>query len=220
MALRDEKYAQFSSKLVPNLDPQRVIGVRTPALRGLAKELKGTPLAETFLQQLPHHYLEENTLHGFLISETKDYGRLINQLDAFLPHVDNWATCDQMRPKLFAKRQYRHQVEADALRWMHDGHTYTIRFGVEMLMTHFLDEDFNASHLEEVAMVRQEDYYVRMMQAWYMATALAKQWEATLPVLKNQRMEVWVHNKTIQKAIESYRITAEQKELLRTLKRR
>lgn len=215
-AMQDLKYRDFQCKLMPTVDPDTVIGVRTPELRKLAHVFSREPEAADFLQNLPHKYYEENNLHGFLIEGMKDYGQVISALDAFLPYVDNWATCDLMRPKIFRKHlpELREQIK----RWMASDHVYTIRFGIEMLMTFFLDDQFQPEYLDWVADVRSEEYYVNMMIAWYFATALAKQYDAALPYLQEHRLEPWTHNKTIQKAIESYRITDEQKAYLRSLR--
>ena len=215
-ALQDLKYRDFSSKLMPTVDRATVIGVRTPALRKFAKSFGKTPDADEFLHILPHKYYEENNLHGFLIEGMKDYGQVIAALDAFLPYVDNWATCDLMRPKVFQKHlpELREQIKI----WIASDHTYTIRFGIEMLMTFFLDDQFRLEFLDLVAEVRSEEYYVNMMIAWYFATALAKQYNATLPYIQKQCLEPWTHNKAIQKALESYRITDEQKVYLRSMK--
>lgn len=215
-ALKDEKYKDFHKKLIPTVDENTVIGIRTPALRKYAKEVSGTPGAEVFMQTLPHEYYEENNLHGMLIETMKDYDECIAYLDEFLPYVDNWATCDLISPKVFKK--HKDELLVKIKEWMASDRVYTIRFGMEMLMTHFLDEDFKPEYLDMVADVRSEEYYVNMMIAWFFATALAKQYEASLPYIENRRMERWTHNKTIQKAIESYRITDEQKQYLRSLK--
>lgn len=215
-ALKDEKYREFHKKLIPTVDENTVIGIRTPALRKYAKEVSGTPGAEVFMQILPHEYYEENNLHGMLIETMKDYDECIAYLDEFLPYVDNWATCDLISPKVFKK--HKDELLVKIKEWMASDRTYTIRFGMEMLMTHFLDEDFEPEYLGMVADVRSEEYYVNMMIAWFFATALAKQYEASLPYIENHRMDRWTHNKTIQKAIESYRITDEQKQYLRSLK--
>ena len=214
--LQDLSYRDFQCKLMPTVDPDTVIGVRTPELRKLAKSFSKEPEAEAFLRTLPHRYYEENNLHGFLIETMKDYSQVIAALDAFLPYVDNWATCDLMSPKIFKKHlpELREQIQV----WMASSHTYTIRFGIEMLMTFYLDEQFQPEYLDWVADVHSEEYYVNMMIAWYFATALAKQYDAALPYLQEHRLEPWTHNKAIQKAIESYRITDEQKAYLRSLK--
>ena len=214
--LQDLSYRDFQCKLMPTVDPDTVIGFRTPELRKLAKSFSKEPEAEAFLRTLPHRYYEENNLHGFLIETMKDYSQVIAALDAFLPYVDNWATCDLMSPKIFKKHlpELREQIQV----WMASSHTYTIRFGIEMLMTFYLDEQFQPEYLDWVADVHSEEYYVNMMIAWYFATALAKQYDAALPYLQEHRLEPWTHNKAIQKAIESYRITDEQKAYLRSLK--
>lgn len=214
--LQDLKYRAFSSKLMPTVDPETVIGVRTPELRKFAKAFAKMPEAEEFLQILPHKYYEENNLHGFLIENMRDYAQVIAALDVFLPYVDNWATCDLMRPKVFQKHlpELRERIPI----WMASTHTYTIRFGIEMLMTFYLDEQFQPEYLDWVAAVRSEEYYVNMIVAWYFATALAKQYDDALPYIQQQRLEPWTHNRAIQKSIESYRITDEQKAYLRSLK--
>ena len=214
--LQDPKYREFQCKLMPTVDPDTVVGVRTPELRKFARTFgKGAEAAE-FLKILPHKYYEENNLHGFLIEIMKDYEQVIAALDAFLPYVDNWATCDQMSPKIFKKHlpELREQIQV----WMASSHTYTIRFGIKMLMSFYLDEQFQPVYLDWVAGVRSEEYYVNMMIAWYFATALAKQYETTLPYIEQLRLDSWTHNKAIQKAIESYRVTDEQKAYLRSLK--
>lgn len=215
-ALKDEKYREFHKKLIPTVDENTVIGIRTPALRKYAKEVSGTPGAEVFMQTLPHEYYEENNLHGFLIEGMKDYDECIVCLDAFLPYVDNWATCDLISPKVFKK--HKDELLVKIKEWMASDRVYTIRFGMEMLMTHFLDADFKPEYLGMAADVHSEEYYVNMMIAWFFATALAKQYEASLPYIENHCMDRWTHNKTIQKAIESYRITDEQKRYLKSLK--
>ena len=214
-ALADPGYRDFHAKLMPTISKETIIGVRTPALRNYAKHVED---AEIFLSDLPHAYYEENNLHGFLIEREKDFDTCISKIDAFLPYVDNWATCDLMSPKVFRKN--RTELLEHCKRWMAEKETYTIRFGMETLMTHFLDEDFKPEYLDMVASVHSREYYVNMMIAWFFATALAKQYKATLPFLEEQKLEVWTHNKTIQKAIESYRVKEEQKEYLRTLKRK
>ena len=214
---QDLAYQAFQSRLIPTLDPSLVIGVRMPALRKLAKELAGTPLAEGFLQQLPHRYYEENNLHGLLISALPDYGAVAAALEAFLPHVDNWATCDLLSPKAF--RKHPAGLPEQIRRWTADAHAYTVRFGLGMLMSFYLDGEFRPEYLDLAAGVRREEYYVKMMVAWYFATALAKQYDKALPYLADCRLDRWTHNKTIQKAVESYRITPEQKVYLRSLRR-
>lgn len=201
---------------MPTVDPDTVIGVRMPALRKLAKDFAETPEAAEFLQALPHRYYEENNLHGLLISAMRDYGEAVAALDAFLPCVDNWATCDLIRPKVFQKHlpELLEKIEV----WLASDRTYTVRFGLEMLMTCYLDDAFCPEYLELAAGVRSGEYYVNMMIAWYFATALAKQYDAALPYLRERRLDPWTHNKAIQKAIESCRVTDEQKVYLRILK--
>lgn len=212
-ALADEGYREFNSSLIPTLDKSGFIGVRTPALRALAKELYGTGEYAEFLRELPHRYFDENQLHAFVVSLIRDYGECVAAVDEFLPYVDNWATCDQLSPKVF--RKHRGELLPHICRWLASDHPYTIRFGMEMLMSHFLDEDFDSAYPRMVAAVRSEDYYVKMMAAWYFATALAKQYDAVFPYIAEYRLEKWTHNKAIQKAVESYRITPEQKEILK-----
>ena len=213
---QDEKYRDFQAKLIPTAAPESVIGVRTPALRKMAKQYAKKDDIDEFLSVLPHKYFDENQLHAFILSEFKDYGRCIALVDAFLPYVDNWATCDQMSPKIFKK--HRTELLLHIEKWLNSTETYTIRFAIGMLMEHFLDEDFDEVYLEKVAAVRSEEYYINMMKAWYFATALAKQYDATIPYIEGQKLDKWSHNKAIQKSIESYRITPEQKEYLKTLK--
>ena len=215
-ALQDAGYRDFQAALMPTVDKALVIGVRMPALRALAKELKGTELAADFMAALPHKYYEENNLHAALIGYIRDFDACMAAVERFLPYVDNWATCDMMNPRALAKDKAA-LLERIRL-WLQSGHTYTVRFGMEMLMNHFLEEDFREEYLALVASVQSEEYYVRMMQAWYFATALAKQYEAAVTYLEQRKLEVWVHNKTIQKARESYRISGEQKEYLKSLK--
>ena len=214
--LRDEKYRDFQRKLIPTVRPETVIGVRTPALRAYAKELLKRPDIGEFLSALPHESFDENQLHAFLLSEIKDFDRCAAGVERFLPFVANWATCDQLSPKVFGK----HHAELLPLvkAWIASGETYTVRFGIGMLMAHFLDADFDPVYPEWVTAVQSEEYYVNMMRAWYFATALAKQYGAVLPYLEQRRLDVWTHNKTIQKAVESYRIADEQKAYLRTLR--
>lgn len=215
-ALQDTEYRDFQCRLIPNVAPNTVIGVRTPVLRKFAKDFAKEPEAAEFLRILPHRYFEENNLHGFLIERMKDYDRVIAALDAFLPFVDNWATCDQLRPGVFAKRppQLREQIQI----WMASGHTYTVRFGIEMLMCLYLDDAFLQEYLDWIAAIRSDEYYVNMMTAWFFATALAKQYDAALPYIEERRLAPWTHNKAIQKAVESYRIADAQKAYLRSLK--
>lgn len=215
-ALQDLNYRQFQAKLMPTVDLEQIIGVRMPALRKLAKELKGTAEAEAFLAALPHRYYDENNLHGLLLCARSSYEETVAGLEDFLPHVDNWATCDLLSPRAF--RSHPPQLPEQIRRWLGSGDTYTVRFGLDMLMSFYLDECFRPEYLDWAAEVKSEEYYVRMMVAWYFATALAKQYDAALPYLTSRRLEQWTHNKTIQKAVESYRITPEQKDALRALR--
>lgn len=215
-ALADEKYKDFQLGLTPTVDPERFIGVRTPALRDLAKKYKNTPQGEAFISELPHFYFDENQLHAFLVSEIKDYDNCISQVKRFLPYVDNWATCDQLRPKCFKKN--RDSLLEEVEKWLKSEHIYTVRFGIAMLMCYFLDDAFDKKYLKMVSEVTSDEYYVKMMVAWYYATALAKQYEATIPYIEKHILCDWTHKKTIQKARESFRVTAEQKEYLKSLR--
>ncbi len=214
-SVRDPAYALFSASLMPNVPREAVIGVRVPLLRRMAKKLSKAPEAENFLNTLPHTYHEENLLHAFLIEGIRNFDVCIQALDAFLPYVTNWAVCDSLSPKLLGQHKAMLLTAID--RWLSSSDAYTVRFGIKMLMTWFLDADFSPTYLQKVASVTFEDYYVSMMVAWYFATALAKQWDAALPYLTEHRLSPWVHSKTIRKAIESYRISPEQKAFLRTL---
>ena len=214
--MQDLKYRDFTAKLTPTLEKERIIGVRTPELRKYAVELSKTEDAAAFMAALPHLYQEENNLHAFLIERIADYDACVAALDAFLPYVDNWATCDSMSPKCLKKQLPR--LTGEIRRWMASDWVYTVRFGMGMLMRHFLDDAFDPAYLDWVAALRSEEYYINMMIAWFFATALAKQWDATLPFIVNCRLEPWVHNKAIQKAIESYRIPEDRKIWLRAQK--
>ena len=215
-AMRDEKYGEFQSKLIPTAAGEAFIGVRTPDLRKYAKKLVKRDDMQQFLDDLPHQYFDENQLHAFILSEMKDYDRCMAEVCRFLPYVENWATCDQMSPKVFKK--HRPELLEYIKEWLKSDHTYTVRFAVGMLMEHFLDEDFDPAYPEMAARIRSDEYYINMMTAWYFATALAKQYETVLPYLENRRLDPWTHNKTIQKAAESCRITDEQKAYLKELK--
>lgn len=214
--LQDVKYRDMQVKIIPTVRPDAIIGVRTPELRKLAKEVAGREGIEDFLNELPHTYFDENQLHAFVISGIKDYTKCMEKVERFLPFVDNWATCDQMSPKIFKK--HRQDLTEKIRSWIASDKTYTVRFGIGMLMEHFLDEDFDLAYPDMVSHIRSEEYYVNMMIAWYFATALAKQYEAVLPFIEEGRLDVWTHNKAIQKSVESYRITQERKEYLKTLK--
>lgn len=215
-SFRDAEYAAFQAKLTPGIPLDSFIGVRIPQLRKFAKAYAKEPDSTKFMQDLPHTYYDENMLHALLIAEVGDYERCMELTKQFLPYVDNWAVCDVLSPKVF--RRHRPELLPNIHEWCSSSHTYTCRFGLEMLMTHFLDADFRPEYLELASSVRSNAYYVRMMVAWFFATALAKQWDATLPYIKHQRLAPWTHNKTIQKARESFRITPEQKELLKTMR--
>lgn len=217
LELQDKEYALFQAKLTPGVVLDNIIGVRVPQVRKLAKDIYKEGGYEEFLLQLPHQYYDENMLHGLIISEMKDYDKCIDELDRFLPYVDNWAVCDIMSPKVFKKNKEKLLLKIKE--WVASEHTYTCRFGMEMLMSHFLDDNFKDEYLNIVASVQSDEYYVKMMIAWFFATALAKQWDAAFPYIENGRLDIWCHNKTIQKARESYRITQEQKEILKSLKR-
>ena len=215
-ALRDEENAAFMARLAPTLSPDNILGVRQPDCRALAKELCREADIGEFLAELPHRYLDENNLHALILNAEKDYAAAVAAIDAFLPYVDNWATCDSLRPKAFKK--HPPALPDECRRWMQSGETYTVRFGIEMLMTHYLDADFRPEYLKEVSIIESNEYYVNMMIAWYFATALAKQYDAAIPYIEQRRLNTWTHNKTIRKAIESYRVPDGQKAYLRTLK--
>ena len=214
--LQDVQYRDFQAKLIPNVPAESMIGVRTPALRSLAKQLAKQEEISVFLRELPHRYFDENQLHAFILSEWKDYARCMEGVRRFLPFVDNWATCDQLSPKVF--RKHRPELLESIREWLSSGQTYTLRFAVGMLMEHFLDEDFDPVYPEMVARIRSEEYYVNMMVAWYFATALAKQYDAVLPYIEDRRLDSWTHNRTIQKAVESYRITEDRKTVLKSMR--
>lgn len=213
LALQDEKYRDFSASLVPTLDKNSFIGVRSPELRRLAKKYAKDERIEAFLSALPHKYQEENTLHGFIISLEKDFDKAIAETERFLPYINNWAVCDGTSPKIFRKN--KPELLEYIKKWIKSDETYTVRFAIGMLMQHFLNEEFEPWQMELVISVVSEEYYIRMMQAWYMATALAKQYDAAFEVIKAKKLPKWTHNKSIQKAVESYRITDERKEILK-----
>ena len=214
--LQDQGYKDFHAKLIPTVAPETIIGVRTPQVRKLAKKWAKDPQIGEFLAQLPHKYYDENNVHAFIVEQFRDYGQCLEQTERFLPYIDNWATCDMMAPKVFAR--HTEELIEPIRRWISSTETYTIRFGIGMLMRFYLDEAFRPEYPEWVAEIRSEEYYVNMMRAWYFATALAKQYEAVLPFLEGKRLDAWTHNKAIQKARESNRVTAEQKEYLKGLK--
>lgn len=214
--MQDKQYAAFRAKLTPGVPVESFIGIRMPELQRFAKQFIKEKECKDFLQQLPHEYYDENMLHGTIISMVKDYEKCIRLTDSFLPFVDNWAVCDKMTPKVFAK--HKGELIAKVKEWIKSSHVYTCRFGIVTLMSHYLDKDFKAEYLEIPASIKNDEYYQKMAVAWFFATALAKQWDATIPYIEQNRLALWTHNKTIQKAIESYRISPEQKEYLRTLK--
>ncbi len=214
--MQDLKYRDFHSKLLPGIDRETIIGIRTPMLRKFTKEFAKTLEAELFLKDLPHRYYEENNMHMMIISWIKDYGVCLKEVKKLLPYVNNWATCDLPAPKCFAK--HKEELLPEIRNWISSGETYTIRYGTGMLMNFYLDEDFRPEYLKLAADIRSEEYYVNMMIAWYLATALAKQWEATIPYIEERCLPEWVHRKTIQKAVESYRITPEQKAYLKSFR--
>ena len=213
---QDIKYRDFQAPLFPNIDKETMIGVRTPELKKLAKELFNTETANKFIETLPHRYFDENQLHAFIISLIKDYQTCLKEVERFLPYVDNWGTCDQLSPKVFAK--HKDELIVSIKKWIKSKHTYTIRFGVGMLMQHYLDDLFKPEYMELVSSIKSEEYYVNMMIAWYFATALVKQYDCAIKYIKDKKLSTWVHNKTIQKAVESYRISDEQKAYLKSLK--
>lgn len=215
-AMQDEKYRDFNAGLVPNRDKSAFIGVRTPELRALARSLRGTAEAEEFMHTLPHEYFEENQLHAFLIEQIKDFDACLAALNAFLPYVDNWATCDQLNPKALGRDKAR--LLENIRIWLNSGEIYTVRYAIGQLMRRFLDEDYLPEYSDMVAAVESEEYYVRMMAAWYFATALAKQYDAVLTYFTHHRLPTWTHNKSIQKAVESYRVSDEHKARLRALR--
>ena len=216
IALQDLSYKEFHRKLIPNIDPDTILGVRVLEVRKLARSIRRSPEAEAFLHQLPHRYYDENILHGVLLSFSRPYEETVALLEEFLPYVDNWAVCDLISPQAF--RAHPESLPVKVQNWLASDHTYSVRFGLGVLMGFYLDDCFQPEYLDWAAELRSEEYYVNMMIAWYLATALAKRWEETLPYLRERRLAPWVHNKTIQKAVESYRITPEQKALLRGLR--
>ena len=214
--LQDKKYREFQIKLIPNIDSDTIIGVRTPELRNYAKQLVKSGSYSTFLDVLPHKYFDENQLHAFIISELKNYDECIFYINKFLSYIDNWATCDQMSPKVFKK--YPNELLEQIKIWIKSKETYSIRFGIGMLMQYYLDNNFKQDYLKMVSNIKSKEYYVNMMKAWFFATALAKQYNSTIPYIINHKLDTWTHNKTIQKAMESYRISQEEKDYLKSLK--
>ena len=214
--MQDMNYRDFNSKLIPTVDKESMIGIRTPDLRKYAKQLGKSSDVIEFLQTLPHKYFDENQLHAFIISEIKDFKNCIDEINRFLPYIDNWETCDQLSPKVFKK--YHNELFEYIKDWLKSDKVYTLRFGIGMLMEHFLDEDFDILYPETVSKIRSGEYYINMMIAWYFATALAKQYESVIPFIENNSLDIWTHNKAIQKAVESLRISDEKKEYLKSLK--
>ncbi len=215
-SMQDEAYRRFQQKLLPTLPSETIIGIRTPALRSFAKDFAKTSDAKEFIKKLPHVYYEENNVHAFIIETIADFDDAVAALDDFLPYVDNWATCDSMSPKALEKNIPA--LYKKAQEWMTSKKTYTVRFGIGILMRFFLDERFTLSSATLVSKIRSDEYYINMMVAWYFATALAKQYDAALPFIEKKKLDVWTHNKTIQKAIESYRVPDDRKKYLRSLK--
>ena len=216
LSYQDEHYKEFQSKLVPNIDKETIIGVRTPQIRGIVKEIFGTEEATIFLQTLPHQYYEENLIHFFLISKIKDFNECVREVERFLPYINCWPVCDQATPLVFKKN---HDTLLPLIKkWIKSKHVYTARFGIRMLMNEFLNDDFKDEYLELVSSKSGDDYYLKMMIAWFFATALAKQYDATIKYIENRCLDPWIHKKTIQKAIESYRVSDEHKEYLKTFR--
>lgn len=213
---QDKKYQKFESSLIPNIEKKLIIGVKTPILKNMAKEIIKADLSDKYIKMLPHKYFEENQIHSFIISESKDFDECIKNINNFLKYVDNWATCDQLCPKIFKKN--KNQLLIHIKKWINIKKTYYIRFGIKMLMSYFLDEDFDKKYLKMVSSIKSDEYYVNMMIAWYFATALAKQYDDTIVYLEKYKLSPWVHNQTIKKAIESYRVSENNKKYLRSLK--
>lgn len=213
---QDKKYQKFESSLIPNVEKKLIIGVKTPILKNMAKEIVKADLSDKYIKMLPHKYFEENQIHSFIISESKDFDECKKNINNFLKYVDNWATCDQLCPKIFKKN--KNQLLIHIKKWINIKKTYYIRFGIKMLMSHFLDEDFDKKYLKIVSSIKSDEYYVNMMIAWYFATALAKQYDDTIVYLEKHKLSPWVHNQTIKKAIESYRVSENNKKYLKSLK--
>lgn len=215
-ALQDSSYRDFQSRIIPNIEKDSIIGIRIPRLRKLTKEFEKSPIRKTFLTSLPHLYYEENIMHAWLVASMEEYETCIQEVEIFLPYIDNWSVCDTFTPTVF--QNHLNAVEQNIRRWLTMKHPYTVRFAIEMLMKFFLEESFDLKYFEWVAQVAHKDYYVKMMVAWYFATALAKRYEQAVPYLEQNKLERWTHNKTIQKAMESFRVTYEHKKYLKTLK--
>lgn len=216
--LSESDYKKFQSSLIPTINESTVIGVRVPAIRRFAKEIKGSELAQKFLLEIPHKYYEENLLHGYLLEFIKDYDCAVESVNRFLPYVDNWAVCDTFHPSIFKKNTEK--LLPQIYKWINSGKTYSVRYGVGLLMSFYLDEHFDPQFCQTVCSINSQEYYVNMMRAWYFATALAKQWETAVKLIEENKLDVWTHNKTIQKAVESYRIPDDHKNYLKKLKRR
>ena len=216
--LQDKKYRDMQITIIPTVKAETIIGVRTPELKKIAKELYKSNNYKEFINDLPHKYFDENQLHAFILGEIKDYDECLDSVNKFLPYIDNWATCDQSTPKAFVKNSDR--LIGEIKKWLKSKETYTIRFGIGMLMRSYLDDNFKEEYLELVSKIKSDEYYVNMMIAWYFATALAKQYDSAIKYIENNKLDIWVHNKTIQKAVESYRVTDEHKDYLRSLKRK
>lgn len=213
---QDKKYQKFESSLIPNIEKKLIIGVKTPILKNMTKEIIKADLSDKYIKMLPHKYFEENQIHSFILSESKDFDECVKNINNFLKYVDNWATCDQLCPKIFKKN--KNQLLIHIKKWINIKKTYYIRFGIKMLMSHFLDDDFDKKYLKIVSSIKSDEYYVNMMIAWYFATALAKQYDDTIVYLEKYKLSPWVHNQTIKKAIESYRVSEKNKKYLRSLK--
>ena len=216
LSYQDKTYKEFQSKLVPNIDKETIIGVRTPQIRSIVKEIFGTEEANKFLKTLPHQYYEENLVHIFLVSKIKDYNECVKEIERFLPYIDCWPVCDQATPLVFKKNHDK--LLPYIKKWIKSNKVYTARFGIRMLMNELLNDDFKEEYLELVSSKKGEDYYLKMMIAWFFATALAKQYNATIKYIENKCLDPWIHKKTIQKAIESYRVSDEHKEYLKTFR--
>lgn len=215
-SLQDLGYKDFHSKLMPTVSKEKIIGVRVPELRKLAKEINKSDIKAEYLKTLPHKYYEEDNLHAFLIEQIKDYNECVSALDDFLLYVDNWATCDMMTPKILG--DYPDKLYLKIQEWIKSSHTYTVRFGVVTLMKFFMNERLDKKHLNLLLTIKSDEYYINMAVAWYLATALTSKWDMVIPFIENHKFSKWIHNKAIQKAIESYRITSDQKSYLKTLK--
>lgn len=216
LSVKDDKYKEFQTKLVPNIEPDTIIGVRTPQMRDVAKKVFASDLKDAFLQQLPHKYYEENLVHFFVISMIKDFDECIAEVERFLPYVDCWPVSDQASPKSFKKNHSK--LIKYIKKWIASDHVYTARFGMRMLMNEFLGDDFKEEYLELVASKKGDDYYLKMMVAWYFATALAKRYDESVKYIEERRLDEWIHRKAIQKAVESFRVTDEHKEYLKSFR--